>query len=195
MTDVPKITEWIVADLEADSKSGSPQIIDCPYGKAVSFNGKNDAYFINANPLTGLSSFTAEIIFKPLPGGEFEQRFLHMGESTGARMLFELRLNDNGTWYLDTFLNSGDNGLALIDENLIHPAGEWYHAALVYENGIMKHYVNKVLELTGEIDFPAMPEGKTSLGARQNEISWFKGELYKIKITDRVLEPDHFLNF
>ena len=198
MADMLKTKEWIIAELEENSgvsKSGSPQIVECPYGKAVSFNGKNDAYFFNENPLAGMSCFTVEAIFNPAADGEFEQRFLHMGESTAARMLLELRLNDNGTWYLDAFLNSGENGLALLDAELHHPAGEWYHAALVYENGTMKHYINKKLELSGEIDFPAMSPGKTSVGVRQNEISWFKGEIFKVKVTGSALTPDMFIDF
>ena len=54
-------------------------------------------FFVDENPLVGLSDFTVEVIFNPSADGEFEQRFLHMGEITGNRMLFELRMNDNGT--------------------------------------------------------------------------------------------------
>ena len=41
------IKEWILSEIDSAKFiiSGSPEIVDCPYGKAVSFNGINDAFF------------------------------------------------------------------------------------------------------------------------------------------------------
>ena len=98
-------------------------------------------------------------------------------------------------WYLDTFMKAGENGIALMDSNIVHPSEHWYHAALVYEKGVMKDYVNKNPELSGEINFPKMSGGSSSIGVRLNKISWFKGKLYKIRITDKALTPEEFMDF
>ena len=84
---------------------GEPRVIDSPVGKAVEFDGKDDALFIDNHPLAGAEAFTWEAIFRP-DGGEKEQRWFHLNErdpATGAdtenRMLFEIRVVDD-KWYL-----------------------------------------------------------------------------------------------
>ena len=42
---------------------GHPYLIDSPYGKAVEFNGNDDALFIDEHPLAGASAYTWEVIF------------------------------------------------------------------------------------------------------------------------------------
>ncbi|MCY3790938.1 MAG: hypothetical protein OXH63_19355 [Gemmatimonadetes bacterium] len=86
--------------------------------------------FIGTNPLAGLEAFTIELDFRPDEGGLAEQRFLHLGEADGDRVLFETRLTGTGHWYLDTFISSGDSDRALLNEGHLHPVGEWYHLAL-----------------------------------------------------------------
>src|SRR5262245_4978670 len=44
---------------------GSPRLIDTPEGKAVEFDGKGDAIFLESNSLAGLKEFSAEVIFRP----------------------------------------------------------------------------------------------------------------------------------
>ena len=73
-----------------------------PLGKAVTF-GDSDAYFLDVNPLKGLSKFTLEAVFKPDSDGGFEQRFLHLGTASGERVMFEIRVNRDKSWYFDTF--------------------------------------------------------------------------------------------
>ena len=48
---------------------GQPRVINSPVGKAVEFDGKNDALFIDNHPLAGADAFTWEAIFRP-DGGE-----------------------------------------------------------------------------------------------------------------------------
>ena len=86
---------------------GQPKIIDSPIGKAVEFDGVDDALVIDSHPLAGATAFTWEAVFRP-DGGETQQRWFHLSEqdpATGAdtdsRMLFEIRVVGN-EWYLDS---------------------------------------------------------------------------------------------
>src|SRR5436309_8012472 len=74
---------------------GHPKIVDAPVGKAVEFNGVDDALLIDVHPLAGARTFTWEAIFRP-DGGAFEQRWFHLAEQdpktgadTGNRMTSE----------------------------------------------------------------------------------------------------------
>jgi hypothetical protein len=192
-------TEWLLANLlreksSAITISGNPQIISSPYGEAVSFNGTDDALFLNELPLKSLQEFTVEMIFKPARNGVFEQRILHIGESTKDRMLLEIRAVDNN-WYFDGYTASGTNKKALIDEKLIHPLEQWYHVAFVVTPKNRTTYVNGKQELS--LDFPFLPieSGQTSIGVRMNKVCWFKGAIYKIKITPKQLKTNEFMPF
>ena len=48
---------------------GHPQLIATPAGKAVTFNGVDDALIIDKHPLAGASTFAVEAAFRP-DGGE-----------------------------------------------------------------------------------------------------------------------------
>lgn len=192
-------TEWLLANLlreksSAITISGNPQIVTSPFGDAVSFNGTNDAFFLNELPLKSLPEFTVEMIFKPETNGVFEQRILHIGESTNDRMLLEIRaVEDN--WYFDGYTASGSNKKALIDEKLIHPLEQWYHVAFVVTPKSRTTYVNGKQELS--LDFPFLPieSGQTSIGVRMNKVCWFKGAIYKIRITPKQVAPKNFIKF
>jgi acetyl esterase/lipase len=58
----------------------------------------------------------------------------------------------------------------------------------------MSHYVDGVLEATGAVAFKPLGRGRTSIGVRQNRVSWFKGRIHTIRITGRVLKPSDFLD-
>ena len=47
---------------------GSPRVIDSTEGKAVEFDGVDDALFVNVHPLAGAEMFTWEVIFRPYKG-------------------------------------------------------------------------------------------------------------------------------
>ena len=59
---------------------GHPRVIDTPIGKAVEFNGVDDALVVDVHPLAGAETFTWEAVFRP-DGGQAEQRWFHLQES------------------------------------------------------------------------------------------------------------------
>jgi len=125
--------------------------------------------------------------FQPAAGGPEEQRFVHFQEAqTENRALVQLRMTPAGTWSLDTYLRHGDAGLTLLDRNASHPAGRWYVVALTFDGRSMSHFVDRVREQSGDIAFKPLAAGRTSIGVRQNRISWFKGRIRSIRITPRA---------
>jgi lipoprotein NlpI len=69
---------------------GQPRLIDTTAGKAVEFDGVDDAIFLDIHPLAGAETFTWEVLFRPYRGGSPEQRFFHLQErdpQTGADTL------------------------------------------------------------------------------------------------------------
>ena len=192
-------TEWVLANLLGEKSSsieisGKPQIVNSPYGKAVSFNGIDDALFLNEMPLKSLQEFTVEMIFKPEINAPFEQRVLHIGESKKDRMLLEIRAVDTN-WYFDGYAVSNSNKKALAYEKLIHPLGQWYHVAFVVTPKSLTTYVNGKQELYEEFSFLPIETGETSIGVRLNKVSWFKGAIYKIRITPKQIKQNDFMNF
>lgn len=186
----------IKAGMAGFSISGKPKIIKSPYGNAILFNGIDDAFFLENNPLNGLSSFTIEAIIRQDADGPEEQRFLHIGGSDSDRLLLETRTTKENTWYLDTFILCGESKKAVIEPTLVHPTGKWYHVVLTLdEKGKMTNYINGKKELEGEVIYKPINSGTMSFGARQNKISWFKGAIYKIRISRVVLEPKEFMAF
>ncbi len=173
---------------------GSPKVEKTNRGKAIVFDGIDDGIFIRQNPLAGADKFTVEAIFRPDAGGEREQRWLHIEDTANveSRALLETRLTGD-TWFLDTFLKSGENRAALFAENFKHPLGKWFHAALVYDGSEMRHYVNGKLELSGKIAMKPFGTGITSIGVRQNKVYWFKGAVLKARFTNRAIRPSEFM--
>jgi PelA/Pel-15E family pectate lyase len=174
---------------------GNPKVVDTDIGPAIAFDGADDGLFVDVNPLDGLKAFTVETVFKPAPGGPEEQRFLHFEEArTGNRALMELRRRADDRWALDTYLRSGEAGLTLLDRNRTHPADRWYVAALTYDGKTMTHYVDGVREMSGETAFAPLQGGRTSIGVRQNRVSWFKGQIHRIRVTGAALTPPSLLD-
>jgi hypothetical protein len=194
-----KTTDWWPA-LWKTSESGSirvagnPQILDSKYGKALLFDGIRDGIFLDQMPLKGLDQFTVEMIICPSTGGNFEQRYFHCGEVKGSRIMLELR-STASDWYLDAFVQSGDQHKTLVDSTKLHPLGQWAHVAFVVENGRQTTFVNGKKELESQLIIQPLQEGKTSVGVRQNEVSWFKGAIYQIRFSDKALNPVQFLKF
>jgi hypothetical protein len=165
--------------------------VNAPASPSIHFDGIGDGIFVSANPLATLTEFTVEVLVKPESGGPEEQRFLHLQDEEENRALLELRLNKDG-WAVDSFLYSNKNNsrCPLLDRNKLHPADQWAWVALVYANGQMTHYVNGVKELEGAINFSPMGAGKTSIGVRQNKVSWFKGAIAEIRIHPRAISAE-----
>jgi hypothetical protein len=160
-----------------------------PEDQAVNFDGVKDGLIIECNPISGLAAFTIEVLFFPVAGGGHEQRFVHMQERASEnRALIELRSVD-GDFYLDTYLHSTASQLTLITPEHLHPSGNWYWAALSYDGTTMRHFVNGVEEANGLVDFAPLQDGLTSIGVRQNQVSWFKGCVRQIRVSNESLNP------
>lgn len=191
--------DWILANLlERKSENiiihGNPKVVKSPYGEAVYFDGVDDALFLDQMPLKGAKSFTIEMVFNPSEiDAPFEQRIVHLGEVSKDRMLLEIRAIENN-WYFDGFVASENNKKTLLDEKLIHPLGKWYHVALVVTPTTITTYVNGKKELQDAFPFKPFNSGKSSLGVRLNKRSWFKGSVFKVRISPKALQPNNFIS-
>jgi hypothetical protein len=173
---------------------GSPQVIDTPGGKALQFDGKGDALFINDHPLARLPQFTVEILFRPDPGGAPAQRYFHMQEDGSAsKVLFETRLPGNNSFVADVFVESPAGEIALYAPRMSYPLGAWYNVTAVVDGQRAKSYVNGVLQMDAALPFRAQGGGKTSIGVRITRMYFFKGAMRLARFTPRVLTPDQFL--
>ncbi len=175
--------------------TGNPHIIDMPDGKAIEFDGVDDGIQVANHPLSGAETFTLEVIFCPYADGLAEQRFLHLQEDGAEyRLLVETRLTDDNQWYLDTFMSSADGHQTLRDSTCVHPLGEWFNGALVFDGKVARQYVNAELEFTADIPaFTPHKDGKISIGVRMNKVYWFKGAIRKARFTRRALLPEELL--
>jgi hypothetical protein len=171
---------------------GEPRVVDTPLGKAVEFDGVDDALFVDVHPLAGADTFTWEAIFRP-DGGNVEQRWFHLQEAEGDnRMLFEIRVQAND-WWLDSYLHGPAGQKALIDPAKRFPAGRWYHVASVYDGREFRNYVNGVMQGAFVMPFVAQRPGRTSIGVRMNRVNYFKGAIRSARFTRRALDPREFL--
>lgn len=177
---------------------GNPRVIETPDGKAVQFNGVDDALIIPRHPLAGASTYTWEVIFRP-DGGPFAQRFFHLqevdpatGKDTGNRMLFEVRVM-NGKWCLDSFASSGENNRTLLNCKLLHPLGKWYAVTAVYDGKELRNYVDGQLQGEGSLKLKPQLPGHASVGMRINHVFFFKGAILMARMTPRALPPSEFL--
>jgi hypothetical protein len=172
---------------------GEPRVIDTPLGKAVEFDGVDDAIFVEVHPLAGAETFSWEVIFKPYSDGRPEQRFFHMQENgTQTRLLLETRLID-GKWCLDSFANSGQKSQTLIDRKKLHPLDAWHHVAMVYDGREFRHYINGELQGAAEVQLAPQGKGRTSVGVRINLVDYFKGAIHQARMTRRALKVEEFL--
>jgi len=179
---------------------GHPSVIETPAGKAIQFNGVDDAIYLDVHPLAGAEAFTWEVIFRPDPGGAPEQRFFHLqerdaktGADTNTRMLFEIRVIGD-QWALDSFALSGSQSLALLDRTKLHTLGAWHAAAAVYDGREFRNYVDGVLQGSGPLHLTPQGAGHTSIGTRINRVNYFKGAVREARMTRRALAPPEFLN-
>jgi len=177
---------------------GHPKVIDTPIGKAVQFNGVDDALFLDVHPLAGAQTFTWESVFRP-EGGPFEQRWFHLaeqdpktGEDTQNRMLYEVRIAE-GNWYLDSFYQMGSAHATLMNKQKVHPVGPWYHVAAVYDGKTFTNYVNGVPDNSVSVQLPPQGPGHTSVGVRINKVYYFKGSVHSARFTRRALSTGEFI--
>jgi len=171
---------------------GHPHVIDTPVGKAIQFNGVDDGLLLEVHPLAGAEAYTWEAVFRP-DGGDPEQRWFHLQAADSEdRMLFEIRVID-GRWCLDAFSKSGSEQKALLNRSHLHPLGEWYRVAAVYDGKEFRSYVNGVLDGAAEIRLAPQSAGRTAVGMRMNRVFYFKGAIRMARFTRRALSPAEFL--
>jgi len=197
---------WEIDNLEnigghAVSYLGDPQVVTVEGSKAVAFDGDGDRILIDANPIGDAKEFTVEVVFWPeacYPENT-DPRFVHIQDPEdpqSKRVLIELRLNEDNLCYMDGFMLTDSDNLALIDETLTHPTETWLHAAVTYKNGLLTTYMQGQEELSGEVGYQDLllnPVGKTSLGARMDKRNWFRGMIKTLKVTRKALDPADFL--
>jgi PelA/Pel-15E family pectate lyase len=188
-TSVPRLVTWRLDNLSsigghAITKLGNPRVVQSDRGPVVEFDGKADGLIVEANPLAGLGAFTLEAEFWPAVDGPEEQRFVHIEEDggTGNRALLETRRLADAGWALDSFLKSGPSSLTFMDKSRVHTTGQWHTAALVYDGRQMSHFVDGKREAHGAVAFAPLGPGRTSLGVRLNQVSWFKGRLRQLTV-------------
>lgn len=170
---------------------GSPTVIEAPVGKAIEFDGVDDAILVGVHPLAGAATFTWEAVFRP-DGGARAQRWFHLQEDGSQnRMLFEIRVADS-QWFLDAFAYSNGNEKALINKHALHPLGQWYHVAAVYDGTTYSNYVNGVKQLDFPIALAPQKEGRAAIGVRLTLVDWFKGAVHLARFTRRALTPAEF---
>jgi Concanavalin A-like lectin/glucanases superfamily len=197
MAEAPPVETWTFDRLDRigghpTTVLGHPRVIDAPVGKAVEFNGVDDALFLDVHPLAGAETFTWEAIFRP-DGGATEQRWFHLQEA-GAdnRLLFEIRVID-GRWCLDAFVQSATGSKTLMNRKSLHALGEWFHVAAVYDGREFRNYVNRVLDGSGVVRLAPQGAGGSSVGVRFNKVYYFKGAVARARFTRRALAPEEFM--
>ncbi|MPZ18926.1 MAG: LamG domain-containing protein [Luteitalea sp.] len=189
---------------------GNPKVVDTPMGKAVEFDGVDDALWIEQHPLAGASTFTFEAIFRP-DGGSAEQRWFHLaerdpktgllasrdrpktGQDANARFLFEIRVLNMNQWCLDAFVNGPGYSKALLFRGKLHSIGHWYHVAQVYDGKWYRSYVNGELQGEAEIAFTPQGPGAASVGTRINRVNHFRGAILLARFTPEALAVSEFL--
>jgi Concanavalin A-like lectin/glucanases superfamily len=185
---------------DATKVLGHPRVIETPMGKAIAFNGVDDALFVGVHPLAGAETWTWEMIFKPDADGKPEQRIFHLQSIDPAtstdvpeeRMLFEIRIHD-GQWCLDSFATSGGQRLPLLNCEKRYPFGRWYRVTTVYDGKMLKNYVGDELQGQGEVKLVPQRQGHSSVGVRINLVDWYKGAIYSTRFTRSALEVGEFL--
>jgi hypothetical protein len=180
---------------------GDPQVIDTPLGKAVLFDGVDDALFIDQHPLAGAATFTLEALIRP-DGGAFAQRWMHLASdepppAPGAkpqntRFLFEIRV-ENDEWWLDAFVTGPGYNHTLIFPDKRFPVGAWHHVAQTYDGKTYRSFVDGQLQGEADIDFKPQGPGKSSVGVRINRVNYFKGAIRQARFTAQALSPEAFL--
>ena len=179
---------------------GHPRVVDSELGKAIAFNGVDDALFVDVHPLAGAEAWTWEMIFKPDADGKPEQRIFHLqsvdtatGEDIGSeRMLFEIRIHGD-KWCLDSFAASRGKQLTLLNCEKLHPFGRWYRVTAVYDGKTFRNYVDDELQGEGPLELAPERPGRSSVGTRINLRDYYKGAIYEARFTRRALEVKDFL--
>jgi hypothetical protein len=180
---------------------GNPQVVKTELGKAIKFNGIDDRLLVDNNPIGTSKEFTVEVIFKPDPAFSIsnQPRFIHFqdpADSSAKRLMIELRITEKNEFYLDGYMQTDAAQKTLVNKTLLHPTGQWVHAAVTFKDNIFKTYVNGVQELSGNVAYTELfleKTGKVSIGGRMNKINYYCGLIKTLKTTRKALEPKDFI--
>lgn len=184
---------------ETTAPEGGPALIDSPWGAATRFDGLDDALFIERHPLAGAETWTIECLIRP-DGGAFEQRFLHLAELapagsedpySGTRILFEIRV-EGAHWWLDAYARGPTYSHTLIFPEHRHPVGRWFHVAQSFDGAMYRCHVDGMLQGEAPLAYTPQGPGRTSVGVRNNRVSWFNGALREARFTHAALPPERF---
>ncbi|WP_343518006.1 LamG-like jellyroll fold domain-containing protein [Sphingomonas sp.] len=179
---------------------GAPRVIRSPLGRAVEFDGVDDALFLDAHPLAGAERFTFEALFRP-DGGAFEQRWFHLESletppaapgMSRTRMLFEIRVVGQ-SWYLDAFMRGEGYNHPLIVPGKLFPVGRWYHVAQSYDGTTYRSYVDGVPQAEAAVAFTPQGPGRACVGMRMNKVNPFRGAIRQAAFMREALPTDRFV--
>jgi len=196
---------WDISNLDAIGGHpvtilGDPQVVSTEIGDAVRFDGHGDRLLVDFNPIMDAREFTVELVFKPdacYPKNT-DPRFLHIQDPDDPdqkRVMIELRIDENNQCYMDGFMKTDAGSLPLLDETLVHPTEQWQHVAITYKDSTLTTFFNGVQELSGTVPYKQAivnTIGKTSIGARMNEVKFYAGLIKTLKFTHACLDPKAF---
>jgi Concanavalin A-like lectin/glucanases superfamily len=178
---------------------GHPRVVQTPFGKAVQFDGIEDALFVPVHPLAGAETWTWEVIFRPDVDGAAAQRFFHLsvldpatGKDVDDRLLFEIRIV-NGQWCLDSFAMADGQSKTLLNCEKLHALGRWYRVTAVYDGKMLRNYVGDELQGEGSVRLVPQRPGHSSVGVRINLKDHFKGAIFEARFTRHALTEGEFL--
>ena len=193
MRDAPTAHTRVSTDLSpARLIAGSAQrvsILGAPTvgasGGSVVFDGKRDGVLIpRLGEFAGATRFDVCVRVKPHPAGSFEQRFFHIQDSaSNDRFLMEIRLDPDGSWYADSYFESGGTHALLQDPALRHASGVWTTYRVSYDGSELTQFVNGVRELSAPFPARRLPlVGVVSIGIRATREYPFCGEVGDVLI-------------
>lgn len=168
---------------------GTPKVRDDGQGPAVCFSGADDGLDVSINPLDLQTGFTIEVLFKPEPGGNPTQQFLHVQDAQGGSILLELGVGARGEFRLHSFAKVGEEGRDL-DNATIHPPSTWYWASLTYSEEVMRLYLNGQEQASTPITLRPMTSGQMGIGYKLSEENWFRGCIREVRFANAALPPD-----
>ncbi|MEO1416954.1 MAG: LamG-like jellyroll fold domain-containing protein [Bacteroidota bacterium] len=186
-----------VDDANGFVKNGPVFKEDSARGKVIEFDGQNDMVEIPHKPQLNVGregkEFTMSVWVKLLEGATGSDRdLIHKGTTNNERNLM-LRLNgtDNRVQYrMTTDLSFGQGGTSVNPLQI----GEWTHLTYVFQSGVLKLYMNGVLDHSASVSgTPEMNEGSIYLG----DSPWMPGvkcQMSNLKLFGRALSDSEILS-
>ena len=113
------------------------------------------------------------------------------GADTNNRMLFEIRVVGD-RWFLDSYIQSGSESIALMNREALHPLRVWYHVASVYDGKVFRNYVDGVEQGAALLSLAPHRGGHASVGVRINKVFYFKGTVHMARFSRSALPPSAF---